>query len=350
MRNYGSLWKNRYERESFIKSFFLFFISIFLLISVIFVFYIQNLKQEKLYSLFLEMKNYSLSLKGKKFKTELVTGKNNRFYELLEDEKHYYIDIPIPFAEREVLRIQYPKSRFLSDLYSSVKPALYLYIFSVLITAFLAFLFSMYALSPIRKAYYLLDEAVKDIIHDINTPITTILINGKLLKMKYKDDEDVDSMFLAVKQLSNIYNNLKYLIKETEKNPQEINLKEILQSEINFFKKIYPDIKVDTNLKNKILSADKTVVERILLNLLSNAFKHNIKDGYVYVELNENRLVIKNSSVQIKNIDRLFDRYYRESDRGVGIGLTIVKKLCSEIGWNLKIRYENGEFTAEITF
>ncbi|SNZ09591.1 two-component system, OmpR family, sensor kinase [Persephonella hydrogeniphila] len=349
MRILNSLWRNRYEKESFIKSFLLFFLSIFLLISVVFLFYAQNLKQEKLYSLFLEMKNYSLSLKGKKFETELVSGKKSRVYELLEDGKYYYIDVPIPFVKDEFLRIQYPKQKFLSDFYSSLKPAFYFYLLSVFFTLIFSFGFSIYSLSPLRKAYRLLDEAIKDIIHDINTPVTTILINGKILSMKYKDDEDVKSIVLAIKQLSSIYNNLRYLLKETEKNLQDVNLKNIVQSEINFLKKIHPDIKVNTKLKDKIVKADRTVAERIILNLLSNAFKHNIKNGYVYIEIND-KLVIKNSSPEIKNINRLFDRYYRESDRGVGIGLTIVKKLCSEMGWDLNITYRKGEFTAEITF
>jgi len=341
------VFKNRYEKESFLKSFLLFFISMFVFVSLLFIFYCKNLKQEKLYSLYLEMKNFSLTLKGDKFETELVSLKEKNFYELLENTDSYYIDVPIPFVEEEVLRIKYSKEKFRKELFMSAEPTIYIYGLSILLIIVLSSLFSIYSISPLRRAYSLLDESVKDIIHDINTPISSILINMKILKSKYKNDEDVENTILAIKQLSNIYNNLKTLIKETEKNIQEVNLKEVIETEINFFKKLYPEIKVETDLKDLKITVNKIVVERIIMNLLSNAFKHNVKDGYVKVKLDK-KLVIKNSSPYIKNPDKLFDRYYRESDRGIGIGLSIIKKLCSEIGWEVNIRYEKGEFTAEV--
>ncbi|HHG74517.1 MAG TPA: HAMP domain-containing histidine kinase [Persephonella sp.] len=339
--------KNRYEKESFLKSFLLFFISMFIFISLLFIFYYKNLKQEKLYSLYLEMKNYSLTLKGDKFETEIVSPKKTKFYELLENGNSYYIDVPIPFLEKEVLRIKYNKNKFRKELFTALNQIIYIYVLSVIMILVLSFLFSIYSLSPLRRAYLMLDESVKDIIHDINTPVSSILINMKILKSKYKDDEDVENTILATKQLSNIYNNLKSLIKETEKNIQEVNLKDIIKSEINFFRKVYPEIKVETELNDLTVRVDKTVAERIITNLLSNAFKHNIKNGYVKIKLHK-ELVIKNSSPYIKNPDKLFDRYYKEADRGIGIGLSIVKKLCLEIGWEVSIRYEEGEFTAQI--
>ncbi len=341
------IFQNRYERESFLKSFLLFFLSMFVFVSLLFVFYYKNLKQEKLYSLYLEMKNYSLTLKGDKFETELVPLKEKKFYELLENSGSYYIDVPIPFVKNEALRIKYSKDRFRKELVISTEKITYIYALSTLLIFILSFLFSFYSISPLRRAYSMLDESVKDIIHDINTPVSSILINMKILKSKYKDDEDVENTILATKQLSNIYNNLKTLIKETEKSVQEVNLKDIVESEINFFKKLHPEIKVETVLKDLVVNVDRTVAERIITNLLSNAFKHNTRNGYVKVKIDKN-VVIKNSSPYIKNPDKLFDRYYRETDRGIGIGLNIVKKLCLEIGWEVSISYEKGEFTAQI--
>ena len=39
----------------------------------------------------------------------------------------------------------------------------------------------------------------------------------------------------------------------------------------------------------------------------------------------------------INNPKRIFDRFYKEQDRGIGIGLHIVKKLCDELGIKISV-------------
>jgi len=77
--------QNKYEKESFLKAFFIYFFSIVFLISIIFYFEYKNLISEKKNSLFLEIKNYSLTFEGEKFKLDLVSIKEakKRYYELL---------------------------------------------------------------------------------------------------------------------------------------------------------------------------------------------------------------------------------------------------------------------------
>jgi len=60
---------------------------------------------------------------------------------------------------------------------------------------------------------------------------------------------------------------------------------------------------------------------------------------FTVVEL---RLIIEDSGVGIKEPQKIFDRYYKESQRGIGIGLHIVKKLCDEIGVDIRIETEIG--------
>ncbi len=51
----------------------------------------------------------------------------------------------------------------------------------------------------------------------------------------------------------------------------------------------------------------------------------------------DSTLTIINSSYGIKNPSKVFNRFYKESDRGLGIGLHIVDKLCKELNINTKI-------------
>jgi signal transduction histidine kinase len=97
-----------------------------------------------------------------------------------------------------------------------------------------------------------------------------------------------------------------------------------------------------------VIESDKNAFTRIIYNLLSNACKYNTTNGFVSVKLKENILSISNSSYGIKNPDKIFDRFYKESDRGVGIGLHIVKKLCNELGIERELKVEKSIVTIKL--
>ncbi len=344
--------QNKYEKESFLKAFFIYFISISFLISIIFYFEYKNLLTEKKYALFLEMKNYSLTFEGEKFKLDLVPSNEakQKYYELLENEREFFMYVPIPGSEEDTLKISYPKDKFYEDLKPYIKRLIVFYFAIILAVFLLSLIFALYTTYPLRKAINILYESIKDIIHDINTPVMSIILNIKLLKMKYKDDEDINRLGLAVKQLSDIYKNLRSALKETEKTIEDIDLKKIIEEELETLKLIYPDIKVNTDLNPVKIKANKNAVERIIFNILSNAFKHNVNNGWINIKLNENQLIVENSSNGIKNEDKLFDRFYKESQRGIGLGLSIVKKLSDELGWKVKIETNKDRFRLIISF
>nr|MDJ0646380.1 response regulator [Flavobacteriaceae bacterium] len=82
---------------------------------------------------------------------------------------------------------------------------------------------------------------------------------------------------------------------------------------------------------------DKNVIEKITMNLLSNAFKYSPNEGKVVFNavLKNKRLelVVQNngSILSIDNLDKVFDRFYQVDDNseGAGIGLALVKELVT---------------------
>ncbi len=342
--------ESRYEKESLIKSFLLFFVSIEILLVIIAFLFYQNKISELRNELFLELKNYSYELKGDKFKVDVVPkNPKQKFYQLYEDDRSIYIIAPIPMVDDEVLKIEYPIEKFNQQIKKiKIQIAYFFIIFSVIVMIMSIF-FAYYSLSPIRKSIQMINEFIRDIIHDINTPVSSILINLKILKMT-RNDEELERIENSVKQLSSIYDNLKYLLKESEKLEKEINLKEIINKEIDTLKTLYPDIKIETDLQDIKIKTDETALKRIISNLLTNAFKHNTKNGFVKIVLNSEYLEITNSSKPLKNPDKVFDRYYKESQRGLGLGLSIVKKLADELGFKVEFSYKNGLTTVRFRF
>jgi len=73
-------------------------------------------------------------------------------------------------------------------------------------------------------------------------------------------------------------------------------------------------------------------------NLISNAFKYNKKNGFIKVYLENKKLYIEDSGIGIKNPKKVFNRFYKENERGIGIGMSIVKKLADEFKIKIEIK------------
>ncbi len=342
--------KTSYEKEALIKSFFLFFLTIEILLGAIF-FLVYKIEMADLKEkIFLEMKNYSYTFKGEKFRVEVAPARvyGNKFYELIETSGGLGIAIPIPGSKEDALLIYYPWYKFEFDRNTIAFKTFLMFVLTSLFSLLISFIFALYSINPLRKALRIIEEVTRDIVHDINTPLMTLKVNLKLLRKKY-EDEEIERAELALKQLEDLKENLRPLVSKRELSIEEIDLKKLIETELFSLSRLYPDVRIEARLERVILKADREAVGRILGNVLSNAFKHNAGD-WVRVELTRKSLTVENPSREIKNPHMLFERYYRESSRGMGLGLSIVKRLCEELGWKVKAFYSEGVFSIEITF
>ena len=89
--------------------------------------------------------------------------------------------------------------------------------------------------------------------------------------------------------------------------------------------------------------------ETFINNLIKNAVRHNIENGFIRVWLSEKELVIENSGVDPKiPTEELFEQFSRASDKGfMGIGLAIVKKIIEH--YHMKINYDYQDSVHRIT-
>ena len=109
--------------------------------------------------------------------------------------------------------------------------------------------------------------------------------------------------------------------------------------------KNYINLRYSIKIESDIyIKSNKKGLTRIIDNLLSNASKYNIDNGTVDITYQRDKkiLTISDSGIGIKNPSKVFDRFYKEHDRGVGIGLHIVQKLCNELNINISIESRVG--------
>jgi len=296
-----------------------------------FIFYqYYTIEEEHLQeNLFLEMKNYSLSFEDDEFDIDIITNiQDKSTYELYHDVDSFYILVPLPNNRDDFLKIYYPFSKYQDKLQLIQSRLLWQLLFLSFVSMVISFGFSTYILSPLRGSLKLLEVFIKDIIHDLNTPLSSILIN---LQMMDRDNQEVKAIKQSANTISMLHHNLDAYLRESKIANSEFDIQEIVDEQIEFFATIYDYLHWEVEMSQATISSDRQAFSRIIYNLLNNACRYNTKDGFIKIRIVESRLVITNSSYGIKNPHLIFERFYKESERGLGIGLHIVDKLSSEL-------------------
>lgn len=209
------------------------------------------------------------------------------------------------------------------------------------------------ALKPLESKITMLNSFIKDFTHEINTPLSVILLSiEQLEKQQNIDTTKFARMKLAAKTLLQTYSDLIFLtFPDTISNEEErIVMKEAIRERLEYFRLFFERkqiaLSVDLQGDSTIL-ASKSKINKMLDNLISNAIKYNKKGGFVSVNLKGRALSIKDSGYGIdeKNLTKIFERYARfNSDQGgFGIGLSLVKSICKEYHIEISCHSKLGE-------
>ncbi len=205
------------------------------------------------------------------------------------------------------------------------------YFFIAIIGFYLAQLF----LKPIKDEREKLNNFIKDTTHELNTPISAILMSAE---SKNLSEKQIERIKISAKRVSEIYNDLTYLFLENQdtiKNVQDYNLKDLIDEQMEYLELIASKKKIviNKNIDDLFYKIDKDDFIRIFNNLISNAIKYNKMGGTIDILLKDNQLKITDNGIGIskEKIKDIYKRYYRATieQGGFGIGLNIVNHLCN---------------------
>lgn len=214
----------------------------------------------------------------------------------------------------------------------------------------------------------LLNEAIKyeklkteffaNISHEFKTPLAVLLASIQLIESYHCTDDSkcekynkLTKQMKVIKQNSNrllkLINNLIDITKIDsgflELNTCNVNIVNVIEQITLSIKEFIENKSItlvfDTDVEEKFIVCDINVIERIVLNLLSNATKYNKPGGSILVEMSDFRdyieIAVKDTGIGIpeKEIGMVFERFRKVNDsltrehEGSGIGLSIVKSL-----------------------
>lgn len=322
-------------------------------------FYYSQMKNQYLKNEEFSIINYARTLKMSGDVSEF--GKEYRYKKIDKRFKHFDIK---NFQMKDGKFVKYiPRNKFegyfeilkstknfekkLSDL--RVKLSI-VEILLLLVFAYISYRLAKNALLPLKKSIQTLDKFAKDLIHDLNTPVTSIRLNMKILQKdpNFAKNRALSRINRSAHTISELYENLTILLEEKTFQLSKTDIFDIVDEVVQVQKQIYPHIKFQVLKSRFIAKTNKKAMKQILQNIISNACKYNTKSGYVKIYAKDNSLYIEDNGQGIQNPDKIFERSFSENS-GSGIGLDIVKRVAIALNIDIKVTTSSSGTTFILT-
>ena len=211
-----------------------------------------------------------------------------------------------------------------------------------------AYLILKQSISPYKKANEYLDAFFNDAMHELKTPLGVIQLNLELLEEKQKNSKEIKRSLNGVKNLLLVYEDIEYLIKDKQiiYEKEKIDFSVFVQHRIEMFQSLAQSktIILNSQIKEDVfLFFNRTQLQRIIDNTISNAIKYSYEKSQVNITLDKEDNIsfsVEDFGQGIKDTSKIFNRYHRENSikGGFGIGLNIVKNICDEYGVFISVK------------
>lgn len=212
-------------------------------------------------------------------------------------------------------------------------------------------------------------EFVADVSHELKTPITSIMgYADTLLEGEY--DKETQNKFLGViaaearrmaKLVTDLLTLSRYDSKKVKAEETEFDLGDLVkrcQEKLKFeIEKKHHHMECFVTASVPPVEADKYGIERVVLNILSNAIKYTPEGGtikaYVGFVYNDAYIKVIDNGIGIpeEDLSRIFERFYRVDKArtremgGTGLGLSIAKEILDQNKGSIDIKSEVGKGT-----
>ncbi len=210
-----------------------------------------------------------------------------------------------------------------------------------------------------------------DVAHELRTPLSNIQGYLEAIKDGLIDPtpETIETIHGQALHLSRLVEDLRVLAQVESGALQlqlsQVQIGELLQSSVEAVrpradtKRI--DLSLDTQLSLPTVDMDSTRISQVIGNLLENAITHTPEDGRVMVSARTIRqaqdegqalevtVADTGPGIAPEELTRIFDRFYRadpsrdRSTGGVGLGLTIARRLAEAHGGTIEVESELGQ-------
>lgn len=213
------------------------------------------------------------------------------------------------------------------------------------------------AKNKMKETLKVQDQIFSNISHELKTPLNVIFSTNQLMQLYLKSNlfevnkEKVSKSINIIKQNCNRFTkiiNNTIDISKIESGFFKLNLinenivnitEEIVQSIAEYVNGKGLNITFDTNTEEKIIACDPDKIERIILNLISNAVKFTNTSGSIFVNIIDKgdsvEISVKDTGIGMdkEHLNNIFKRFHQidkslsRNSEGSGIGLSLVRSI-----------------------
>ena len=203
---------------------------------------------------------------------------------------------------------------------------------------------------------------IRDLAHEIKTPITTIRGYTENIQYFCEENEKVQKycniMLDECDEVTELINEMLTvsLLESDEyiKQSQKINTSRLAHELLIRIGNEFADEKIEVNMESAELFCNADLIERALLNFVSNAVKYGEKNTEILLEgvIQKDRYVfsVANCGAEITEEDKrkIWEAFYksdksRRRGEGHGLGLSIVSRIAKTHGGDVDIQSEDGK-------
>ncbi len=212
-------------------------------------------------------------------------------------------------------------------------------------------------------------EFVSNVSHELKTPITSMKVLAESVTQNEAATVDDYKEFMVdivdeIDRETKIINDLLTLVrtdsKQDEMNFDEADINEMIETIVKTVKPLANQraIKLSYDSFREVKArVDAVKLSLAISNLIENAVKYNVDNGWISVSLNADKeyfyIKVADSGVGIPEDakDRVFDRFYRvdkarsRDTGGTGLGLSITRSIVNAHKGTIKLYSESGKGT-----
>ncbi|HHV11951.1 MAG TPA: two-component sensor histidine kinase [Clostridiales bacterium] len=224
-------------------------------------------------------------------------------------------------------------------------------------------------INQMKKLESTRQEFVSNVSHELKTPITSIKVLADSLLMQEDAPVELYREFLTditdeIERENKIITDLLSLVKldktAGDMNITAVNINELLELILKRLRPIAKKQNIEMiyeSFRPVVAEIDEVKLSLGISNLIENAIKYNVEDGWVRVSLNADHkyffIKVSDSGIGIPEeaLDSIFERFYRvdkarsRGTGGTGLGLAITKNVILMHHGAIKVYSKEGEGT-----
>ncbi len=210
------------------------------------------------------------------------------------------------------------------------------------------------SIEPLHEQYNQLEHFSKEILHELNLPINTIMTNTSMLKKNIEDERSLkrfSRIEAACVMLQERYKELDYLIKKQMQHEQieAFDVSELVVERLKLLKPLYSSAKFSEDLEAISVNIDRIGLAKVIDNIVDNSVKYSSQNAEIMITSRDRKLIISDKGQGMDEVElfQIFDRYYQSNKNalGFGIGLGLVKNYCDRYKIKLHVSSKKGEGT-----